>query len=38
MFGNNPKYRGSTIGSYFLVYDTLLNCDNLGAGRKLEFK
>ena len=36
MFGNNPMYRGSTIGSYFLIYNTLLNWDNLGAGRKLD--
>jgi hypothetical protein len=36
MFGNNPMYRGSTIGSYFMVYNTLLNWDNLGVGRKLD--
>ena len=33
MFANNPIYRGTTIGSYFLVFNTLLNWDNLGAGR-----
>ena len=38
MFGNNPMYRGSTIGSYFMVYNTLLNWDNLGVGRKLDLK
>jgi hypothetical protein len=38
MFGNNPIYRGSTIGTYFLVYNTLLNWDNLGAGRKLDLR
>ena len=38
MFGSNPMYRGSTIGSYFMVYNTLLNWDNLGAGRKLDLK
>ncbi len=36
LFGNNPMYRGSTIGSYFMVYNTLFNWDNLGAGRKLD--
>lgn len=33
MFANNPVYRGTTIGSYFLVFNTILNWDNLGAGR-----
>jgi hypothetical protein len=38
LFGNNPMYRGSTVGSYFMVFNTLLNWDNLGAGRKLDAK
>jgi hypothetical protein len=38
LFANNPVYRGSTIGSYFLVFNTLLNYDNLNAGRKLDAK
>ena len=38
MFANNPIYRGETIGSYFLVFNTLLNWDNLNAGRKLDAK
>ena len=38
LFANNPIYRGSTIGSYFLVFNTMLNWDNLNAGRKLETK
>ncbi|MEO7996834.1 MAG: M14 family zinc carboxypeptidase, partial [Gemmatimonadaceae bacterium] len=33
MFANNPVYRGTTIGSYFLVFNTILNFDNLNAGR-----
>jgi hypothetical protein len=33
MFANNPIYRGTTIGSYFLVFNTILNFDNLNAGR-----
>ncbi len=36
MFSINPVYRGETIGSYFMVYNTLLNFDNLNAGRKLD--
>jgi hypothetical protein len=38
LFANNPVYRGETIGSYFLVFNTLLNWDNLNAGRKLDLK
>ncbi|MEP6509363.1 MAG: hypothetical protein ABJC63_14145, partial [Gemmatimonadales bacterium] len=38
LFGNNPVYRGSTIGSYFLVFNTLLNFDHLDTGRKLDPK
>ncbi|HUQ99252.1 MAG TPA: M14 family zinc carboxypeptidase [Gemmatimonadaceae bacterium] len=36
LFGNNPVYRGSTIGSYFLVFNALLNYDKLDTGRKLD--
>ena len=36
MFAINPVYRGETIGSYFMVYNTLMNFDNLNAGRKLD--
>ncbi|HEY8061340.1 MAG TPA: M14 family zinc carboxypeptidase [Gemmatimonadales bacterium] len=38
LFANNPIYRGETIGSYFLVFNTLLNFDHLDAGRKLDTK
>ena len=38
LFANNPIWRGETIGSYFLVFNTILNFDNLGAGRKLDVK
>jgi hypothetical protein len=38
LFGNNPVYRGSTIGSYFLVFNTLMNFDHLDTGRKLDPK
>jgi hypothetical protein len=38
LFANNPIWRGETIGSYFLVFNTLLNFDNLNAGRKLDAK
>jgi hypothetical protein len=38
LFANNPIYRGETIGGYFMVFNTILNFDNLGAGRKLDAK
>jgi len=38
LFANNPVWRGSTTGSYFLVFNTMLNWDNLSAGRKLDQK
>jgi hypothetical protein len=38
LFGNNPVYRGETIGSYSLVFNTIMNFDNLNAGRKLDAK
>ena len=34
LFANNPIYRGETIGSYFMVFNTILNFDNLGVGRR----
>ena len=36
LFANNPMWRGETIGSYFLVFNTIMNFDNLNAGRKLD--
>jgi hypothetical protein len=36
LFANNPVWRGETIGSYFLVFNTLLSFDHLDAGRKLD--
>ena len=38
LFANNPIYRGETIGSYALVFNAILNCDSLDAGRKLDAK
>ena len=38
LFANNPIYRGETIGSYPLVFNTILNFDSLNAGRKLDEK
>ena len=35
-FSNNPVWRGETHGSYFLVFNALLNFDHLDAGRKLD--
>jgi len=38
LFSTNPFWRGQTSGSYFLVFNTILNFDNLNAGRKLDEK
>ena len=38
LFSTNPFWRGQTKGSYFLVFNTILNFDNLNAGRKLDGK
>lgn len=35
-FSNNPIWRGETKGSYFLVFNALMNFDRLDAGRKLD--
>jgi len=34
LFSNNPIWRGETSGSHFLVYNAILNFDNINAGRK----
>lgn len=36
LFAGNPIWRGETIGSYFMVFNTVLNWDNLNAGRRLD--
>jgi hypothetical protein len=38
LFSTNPMWRGQTKGSYFLVFNAILNFDNLNAGRKLDEK
>jgi Zinc carboxypeptidase len=38
LFANNPIYRGETLGSYFMVFNTILNFDSLDAGRKLDVR
>jgi hypothetical protein len=38
LFSNNPMWRAETKGSYFLVFNAILNFDNLDAGRKLAEK
>jgi hypothetical protein len=38
LFSNNPLWRGETQGSYFLVFNAILNWDNLDAGRKWDEK
>jgi hypothetical protein len=34
MFATNPMWRNQTQGSYFLLFNTLLNYDNLHVGRR----
>jgi len=38
LFSNNPIWRGETQGSYFLVFNAILNFDHLNAERKLDEK
>ena len=38
LFSTNPFWRGQTKGSYFLIFNAILNWDNLNAGRKLDPK
>jgi hypothetical protein len=38
LFSNNPFWRGQTAGSYALVFNAILNFDNLNSGRKLDEK
>jgi hypothetical protein len=38
LFSNNPFWRAETQGSYFLVFNAILNFDQLNAGRKLAEK
>ena len=36
LFANNPIWRGETIGSYGMVFNTIMNFDSLNTGRKLD--
>jgi hypothetical protein len=36
LFAINPLYRGETIGTYSLVFNTIMHFDNLNAGRQLD--
>jgi hypothetical protein len=36
LFSSNPMWRGETQGSYAMVFNAILNFDNLDAGRKLD--
>jgi hypothetical protein len=38
LFSNNPIWRGQTKGSYFLVFNAIMNFDNLNAGRRIDEK
>jgi hypothetical protein len=33
LFANNPMWRNETAGSYFLLFNAILNFDHLGVGR-----
>jgi hypothetical protein len=33
LFANNPMWRNETMGSYFLVFNAIMNFDHLSAGR-----
>ena len=33
MFANNPMWRSETHGSYFLLFNAMLNFEHLDAGR-----
>jgi hypothetical protein len=33
MFATNPMWRHQTQGEFFLIFNALLNYDNLGVGR-----
>jgi hypothetical protein len=34
LFAFNPMYRGTTVGSYPLVFNAIMHFDNLSAGRR----
>jgi hypothetical protein len=38
LFAINPIWRGYTVGTYPLVWNTILHFDNLNAGRKIDAK
>jgi hypothetical protein len=38
VFSNNPIWRGETQGSYFLVFNALMQFDHLDAGRRLDLR
>ena len=38
MFSINPIYRGETVGTYGMVWNTILNWDSLNAGRRVDIR
>jgi hypothetical protein len=36
LFANNPMWRNETMGSFFLVFNAIMNYDHLNAGRTLD--
>jgi len=35
LFANNPMWRNETMGSFFLVFNAIMNYDHLDAGRTM---
>ena len=33
LFANNPMWRNETMGSFFLIFNAVMNYDHLDAGR-----
>jgi hypothetical protein len=36
LFANNPFWRGETMGSFFLVFNAMMNYDHLNVGRSAQ--
>ena len=36
LFANNPMWRQQTQGSYFLLFNAMLNFEHLGVGRQVD--
>ena len=36
LFANNPMWRAETLGSYFLIFNSIMNYDHLNAGAAVQ--